>query len=99
MTVKVSAAQRQGRLVERHLLGGPASSVASATEALVALHATDPVTVYLSAWARTGCAAEDVDAALYADRAVVRMLGMRRTVFVVPARLADMVQSACTDDV
>ena len=42
---------------------------------------------------------EDVDAALYAKRAVVRMLGMRRTVFVVPAPLAGVVQAACTDDV
>src|SRR6266567_4127849 len=101
MAVKVSATQRQGRLFERHRLGAPASSpagpagpggsVAGVTDSLVALHATDPVTVYLSAWARTGCAAGDVDAALYEDRAVVRMLGMRRTVFVVPAGLADVV--------
>jgi hypothetical protein len=40
-----------------------------------------------------------VDAALYEERAVVRMLGMRRTVFVVPAGLSDVVQAACTDDV
>ena len=42
---------------------------------------------------------EDVDAALYTERNVVRMLGMRRTVFVVPADLAGVVQAACTDDV
>lgn len=66
---------------------------------MVALHATDPVTVYLSAWARTGCSAEHVDEALYTDRNLVRMLGMRRTVFVVPAELVDVVQAACTDDV
>jgi hypothetical protein len=40
-----------------------------------------------------------MDAALYESRAVVRMLGMRRTVFVVPAELAGVVQAACTDDV
>jgi hypothetical protein len=40
-----------------------------------------------------------VGAALYAERAVVRLLGMRRTVFVVPAELAGVVQAACTDDV
>jgi hypothetical protein len=65
----------------------------------VALHATDPATVYLSARARSQCQAEDVDAVLYTERAVVRMLGMRRTVFVVPAALAGTVQAACTDDV
>ncbi len=99
MTVKISEAQRRGRLAERQLLGAPVATVGEVTESLVALHATDPVTVYLSAWARSRCPAEDVDAALYQERAVVRMLGMRRTVFVVPASLAGVVQAACTDDV
>jgi hypothetical protein len=83
----------------RHLLSGPAVSVADATEAMVALHATDPVTVYLSARARTTATVEAVDAAIYAQRRIVRMLGMRRTVFVVPAALLPVVQRACTDDV
>jgi hypothetical protein len=95
----VTVAQRRARLLARHRLGVPAGSVADATESLVALHATDPLTVYLSAWARTRCTIEAVDAALYADRTLVRMLGMRRTVFLVPARLAGLVQAACTDDV
>ena len=95
----VTAAQRRGRLAERQLLGARAGTVGEVTESLVALHATDPVTVYLSAWARSRCADSAVDAALYENRAVVRMLGMRRTVFVVPAGLADVVQAACTDDV
>ncbi len=99
MTLKVSVAERRGRLVERQLLGAPVATVSQVAESLVALHATDPVTVYLSAWARSRCAAEDVDASLYAERALVRMLGMRRTVFVVPAGLARVVQAACTDDV
>ncbi len=99
MTLKVSDAARRGRLVERQLLGTPVDSAGEVAEALVALHATDPVTVYLSARARSRCAAEDVDAALYQERTMVRMLGMRRTVFVVPAGLADVVQAACTDDV
>jgi hypothetical protein len=99
MTLEVNIAERRGRLVERQLLGAPVATVGEIAESLVALHATDPVTVYLSAWARSRCAAEDVDAALYAERAVVRMLGMRRTVFVVPASLAGVVQAACTDDV
>jgi hypothetical protein len=99
MTRTVSVAERRGRLAERHRLGAPAAAVTEVTESLVALHATDPVTVYLSARARSGCTAQDVDAALYEERAVVRMLGMRRTVFVVPAELAGVVQAACTDDV
>jgi hypothetical protein len=99
MALKVSVAQRRGRLVERQLLGAPVATVGEVAAAIVALHATDPVTVYLSAWARSGCAVSDVDAALYASRTVVRMLGMRRTVFVVPATLAGAVQAGCTDDV
>jgi hypothetical protein len=99
MTPKVNIAQRRGRLVERQLLGAPGATVTEVAGSLVALHATDPVTVYLSARARGGCGAEHVDAALYTERTLVRMLGMRRTVFVVPASLARVVQAACTDDV
>ena len=67
---------------------------------MIALHGTDPTTVYLSAWARTRCAdLAEVDRALYAERGIVRMLGMRRTMFVVPAPLTPVVQRACTDDV
>jgi len=99
MALKVSVAQRRGRLVERQLLGAPVATVGEVVSAIVAFHATDPVTVYLSAWARSRCAVADMDAALYEARAVVRMLGMRRTVFVVPAGLAGVVQAACTDDV
>ena len=99
MTTKVTAAQRRARLVARHKIAGPAESVAAAAEAMIALHATDPVTVYLSAWARTECTAGDVEGALYETRGLVRMLGMRRTMFVLPAPLVPVVQAACTDDV
>src|ERR1700759_2741643 len=99
MTLKFSVAARRGRLVERHLLAGPVATLGQVADSLVAPHATDPVTVYLSARARSRCTLDEVDGALYMERAVVRMLGMRRTVFVVPAGLADVVQAACTDDI
>ena len=100
MALKVSAAQRRARLMVRHCLSAPAASIGDAIEAVVALHATDPVTVYLSAWARTASATtEAVDMALYEERLSVRMLGMRRTMFVVPVPLLPVVQRACTDDV
>ncbi|HEV3382817.1 MAG TPA: winged helix DNA-binding domain-containing protein [Trebonia sp.] len=99
MTRKVTVAQRRARLAARHHLAAAAESVTAAAEAMVALHATDPVTVYLSAWARTGCARGDVEGALYEARGIVRMLGMRRTMFVLPAPLVPVVQAACTDDV
>jgi putative protein-(glutamine-N5) methyltransferase len=100
MTVKVSVACRRARLLARHQLSVPAGTIAGAVDAMVALHATDPVTVYLSARARVPAATvEAVDEALYGSRAIVRMLGMRRTVFVVPAPRFPVVQRACTDDV
>jgi hypothetical protein len=100
MTLKVSSAQRQARLALRHHLSVPAATVTEAAERLIALHATDPVAVYLSAWARTRCdTTAEVDEALYESRLLVRMLGMRRTMFVVPAPLAPVVQAACTDEI
>jgi hypothetical protein len=99
LTVTVSVAQRRARLVERHRLAVAADSVVDAVDAMIALHGTDPTAVYLSAWARTGCGAEQLDEAIYVERSLVRMLGMRRTMFVVPAGLVPVVQAACTDDV
>jgi hypothetical protein len=99
MTRAVSVARRRARLVARHRLAVPAPSVAAAADDVIALHATDPLTVYLSAWARTGCALGDVESALYEKRELVRMLGMRRTMFALPAALVPVVQRACTDDV
>lgn len=67
---------------------------------MVALHATDPATVHLSVAARVpGSDVAGTERALYDDRALIRMLGMRRTVFVVPTPFAPIVQAACTDDI
>ena len=64
---------------------------------LVGLHATDPASVMLAARARVeDIAPADVERALYEERSVVRMLGMRRTMFVVPVELMAVVQAACT---
>jgi hypothetical protein len=64
---------------------------------LVALHATGAAAVYLASWARMGeVGVADVDRALFDDRTVVRVLGMRRTVFVVPVEVMPIVYGACT---
>jgi len=97
----VSAAERRARLAVRHHLA-PAARAGTATAAaagIIGLHGTDPASVYLAAWARAGAAREDVEHALYTERSLVRMLGMRRTVFVVPAGLAPVIQAACTDQI
>ena len=64
---------------------------------MVGLHSSDPASVYLSAWARVdGFAPADLEDALYHRRSLVRMLGMRRTLFVVPVDLAAVMHEACT---
>lgn len=64
---------------------------------MVALHGTDPSTVYLSIWARmAGGDVASIEHALYADRTLVRLLAMRRTVFVLPAESAPVALAACS---
>jgi hypothetical protein len=91
--------QRRARLMRRHHLAGDAyaSSVVEATAGVLGLHASDPASVYLSALARCPAAKlDDVSAALYDDRSLVKMLAMRRTMFVVPIDLAPVVHSAAS---
>jgi len=97
---RITDAERRSRLAVRHRLAGAARAgdVVDATRGVVALHSTDPASVYLSAWARLlDPRMSDVDRALYEDRTLLRMLGMRRTMFVVPVDAAPVVQAACTD--
>lgn len=90
--------QRRRRLVARHHLADSATSPAAAADALVALHGTDPVTVFLALRARIqGFEADHLEQAAYEERTLVRMLGMRRTVFAVTPSTGDIVQAACTD--
>ncbi len=79
--------ERRARLGVRHALATPARSVEDAVDAVVCLHATEPASVHLSAFARSGATRDDVDRALYEDRTVVRQLAMRRTVFAFPRDL------------
>ena len=91
--------ERRARLALRHGLAPdrrPADVVALAG-ALGGLHATDPASVYLAARARLADPAVGaIEDALYVERTLVRMLGMRRTMFVVPVALAPVVQAAAT---
>ncbi|MEA2356425.1 MAG: hypothetical protein QOD61_2554 [Solirubrobacteraceae bacterium] len=81
----------------RHRLAPRGSDVAGVAGDLVGLHATDPASVMLAARRRVrGVVVADVERALYEERTVVRMLGMRRTMFVVPVDLMPVVQAACT---
>jgi hypothetical protein len=67
-------------------------------DGVVALHGTDPATVFLSAAARMVTpAVEPLERALYEERRLVRTLCMRRTMFVLAVPLVPVVQAACTD--
>ncbi len=93
----ISIEERRRRLGRRHHLAQTAEGVERIAADLVGLHSSDPVTVYLSAWARIdGLTPADVDQALYDDRSVVRMLGMRHTLFVVPVDVAAAMEAGCT---
>ncbi|GAA4944693.1 hypothetical protein HD597_006584 [Nonomuraea thailandensis] len=95
--MRISQVQRRARLAVRHRVAGKAATPEEAAAAVVALHGTDPATVFLSAGARLAAPGpEPVERALYADRTLVRMTGMRRTVFVVPAELVPVVHHSST---
>lgn len=84
---QISDDQRRARLARRHGLAAPYDSVEAATEAMTCWHATEPASVHLAAFARTGATRDQVDRALYVDRSIVKQLAMRRTVFVFPRDL------------
>jgi hypothetical protein len=96
---RISDDERRSRLRVRHHLarsarGGRIDLVAGD---IAGLHATDPATLVLSAQARLRePSLEAIGDALYVKRSIVRMLCMRRTMFVVPVDFAPVVQGACT---
>ncbi|WP_151081570.1 winged helix DNA-binding domain-containing protein [Nocardioides cynanchi] len=79
--------ERRARLGVRHGLAAPVADTLAAARAVTCLHATEPASVHLAAWARSGASRDEVDAALYDDRSVVKQLAMRRTVFAFPREL------------
>jgi hypothetical protein len=99
---RLGVSERRARLVRRHLLT-PARRATDALEvarSLTALHSTDPVTVFVSLQARTdGVLPDDIERTLYDERTLVRVLCMRRTLFVVPRELVPAVFAACTDTI
>jgi Winged helix DNA-binding domain len=96
---QIGAQERRARLAIRHHLApaNRADDVVQVAGDIAGLHATDAATVFLAARARlrepTPVAVED---ALYEQRSLVRLLGMRRTMFVVPVELAPVIQASST---
>ncbi len=79
--------ERRARLGLRHALAAPVPDTLAAARAMTCLHATEPASVHLAAWARSGAGRDEVDDALYLERSIVKQLAMRRTVFAFPREL------------
>jgi Winged helix DNA-binding domain len=91
--------ERRARLALRHRLAPShrGEDVARTAGEIAGLHATDPATVLLAARARLRDATpHTIEHALYVERSLVRLLGMRRTMFVMPVELAAVVQASTT---
>jgi hypothetical protein len=99
---RIGTGERRARVAVRHHLvpGARAADVVTVAGDLVGLHGSEPSSVFLSAAARLRRPAGAVAAlerALYEERTLVRTLGMRRTLFVVPVDLVAILRAACTD--
>jgi hypothetical protein len=96
---RIDDRERRARLLIRHHLAprSRTKSVVKASDDLIGLHASDPMTVYLAANARVrNLTTDDVDDSLYQTRSLFKFIGMRRTMFVVPIELAGIIDAACT---
>ena len=92
----MTVAERRARLGLRHRLAAHACSPLEVAQSLIALHATDPATVFLSVLARQPDASvKAIENALYEDRTLLRLHGMRRTLFVAPVELAPAILHSC----
>jgi hypothetical protein len=82
---RIGKAERRARLGLRHGLAGSArvGSPAEVAQRLVAVHSSDPSSVYVAMLARMSSGGPGtIEQALYEDRVLLRALAMRRTVFV-----------------
>jgi hypothetical protein len=95
----IEVAERRARLARRHRLapGHRADDVGEAARSMVCLHASDPATVHLSAWARVdGMTVNDLEHSLYVERSLVKHLAMRRTLFVFPRETMRFAQAGAS---
>ena len=95
----ITTPERRARLALRHRLTPTtqATTPEAVAGSLVALHGTDPATVYLAVGARLAdpsLTVAETTRALYEDRTLLRMHGMRHTVFVFPAELTAVVHAS-----
>ncbi|WP_043682220.1 winged helix DNA-binding domain-containing protein [Streptomyces xylophagus] len=95
----IAPPERRARLALRHRLAASTRATApeDVADSLVALHGSDPAAVYLAVGARLADSSGTVSEtarALYEDRTLLRMHGMRHTVFVFPTELTAVVHAS-----
>jgi winged helix DNA-binding protein len=95
----ITLEERRARIGIRHRLaaGTQVSSVADAAASVVVLHASDSPSVFLQARARMATSSPAaIEREMYEDRTVLRVLAMRRTLFLVPIADVPMVHAAAS---
>lgn len=97
-TVKeIDREQRRARLGVRHFLARPADEPAVIADGLVAIHSSDPTTVFLSMWARLpSFRVAHLEDLLYEQRALVRHWAMRRTLWVMSRQMLSLAVGSST---
>ena len=99
---RIDTAERRRRIGARHALAIPRSKgeLPALADDMAGIHATDPASVYMELRARTrDLTRADVERALYDDRTLVKVLGMRRTMFVTSPAFAGIVNGATAVDI
>jgi winged helix DNA-binding protein len=99
---RIDTTERRARLVTRHHLapGARARTLEVVARSVVGIHSSDPITVFLGGWARL--VDPDVGAMeqeLYEDGTLLRMHGMRRTLFVFPRDVAPLIHAGATEKI
>ncbi|MEX1124674.1 MAG: crosslink repair DNA glycosylase YcaQ family protein [Acidimicrobiia bacterium] len=93
----ITVEERRARLGTRHHLAQPTERAVTVASDMVGLHSSDPATVFLSARARvTSLKVPDLEADLYENPSLVRLLGMRRTLWVVPTDTIAQIHNSST---
>jgi hypothetical protein len=98
-TRRITIGERRARLARRHRLvpSTRTDDIAAIADSLVALHSSDPVSVFLSALARMrNPSIAAVEAALYETRSVLRFHAMRRTLWVATPAVARLAHASST---
>jgi Winged helix DNA-binding domain len=101
LSVRIDVDERRARLADRHRLlpRTRTDDLPQIADDLVALHSSDPVTVFLSAMARMAHPSiEAVEKSLYVDRSLIRHHGMRRTLWVATPPVVRLMHAAATRD-